>query len=128
MNNVQELVMSEIDKQVKQLKQDYKEKGYNMTIMNELMLKRGIGYGIPLAAKILASIDFNPLDTNELPSKEEYESKFSKPANPSYSEPKFKCPKCDGGMCKDLSIVLTTYPVKYCYKCDKCGHIEYLHV
>ena len=35
MINVQELVKSEIDKQVKQLKQDYKEKGYNMTIMDE---------------------------------------------------------------------------------------------
>jgi hypothetical protein len=69
--------------------------------MDEVMLKSGMGYGIPLAAKILASIDFNPLDTKELPSREEYESKFSKPSNPSYSEPKFKCPECDGGMCKD---------------------------
>ena len=128
MNNIPEFIQSEIENEVNNLKQKYKVNGYEMTKMDEVMLKSGMGFGIPLAAKILASLDFNPLDTKELPSIEEYESKFSKPSNPSYSEPKFKCPECGGGMCKDLSIVLTTYPVKYCYKCNKCGHIEYLHV
>lgn len=44
-----------------------------------------------------------------------------------FSEPKFKCPKCaDGGMCKNLSIVLTSNPPKYLYECFICGHVEYL--
>ena len=43
-----------------------------------------------------------------------------------YSEPKYKCPKCnEGGMRKNLTMVLTSLPPKYSYKCDKCGHVEY---
>lgn len=42
-----------------------------------------------------------------------------------WSEPKYRCPKCDGGMCKNLMVTLTSYPAKYEYSCNKCGHIEY---
>ena len=45
-----------------------------------------------------------------------------------YGEPKYKCPKCDGGMCKNLQYgeVIDTYPPIYkeFYKCDSCGFEE----
>ena len=45
--------------------------------------------------------------------------------NRKYSEPKYKCPKCDGGMCKNLQygeIIDTDPPIyKEYYKCDSCG-------
>lgn len=44
-----------------------------------------------------------------------------------YSEPKYECEKCGGGMCKDLTKVLATYPAKYEYVCNKCGHVDYLY-
>lgn len=47
---------------------------------------------------------------------------------PRYSEPKFDCPKCGGGMCKDNMKVLASRPPKFEYICDKCGHVEYLYV
>ena len=43
-----------------------------------------------------------------------------------WSEPKFDCPECDGGMCKNNMIVLASNPPQYQYCCNKCGHIEYL--
>ena len=42
-----------------------------------------------------------------------------------WSEPKYQCPECGGGMCKNLMVTLTTYPAQYEYQCDKCGHREY---
>lgn len=42
-----------------------------------------------------------------------------------YSEPKYICPVCGGGMCRDNSKVLASYPPKYEYRCNKCGKIEY---
>ena len=44
-----------------------------------------------------------------------------------YSEPKYKCPKidCGGGMCKNNTIVLTSNPPKFIYKCNKCGCVDY---
>lgn len=44
-----------------------------------------------------------------------------------WSEPKFDCPKCGGGMCKDNTKVLMSNPPMYEYCCNKCGHVEYLH-
>lgn len=44
-----------------------------------------------------------------------------------YSEPKYDCPECgDGHMRKNLMIVLASYPPKYQYECDTCGHVDYL--
>lgn len=36
-----------------------------------------------------------------------------------------KCPKCEGNLVKDESMVLASMPPKYQYVCDKCGHVEY---
>lgn len=45
-----------------------------------------------------------------------------------WSEPKFVCPNCNaGGMCKDLTTVLTSIPPSYTYQCNKCGHKTYKH-
>lgn len=36
------------------------------------------------------------------------------------------CPECKNGiMRRDESMILTSNPPKYKYKCDKCGHMEY---
>lgn len=36
------------------------------------------------------------------------------------------CPECkDGIMRRNDSMILSTNPSQYQYKCDKCGHIEY---
>lgn len=67
------------------------------------------------------------INTN-LPTKEEFfESELNIDLIPDqWSEPKYQCPKCDdGGMCKNLFKVLTSYPAKYEYQCNKCGHTEF---
>lgn len=129
------MINKEINELCNKIKNDYREKGYTMTVMDEVMLKSGMAYGVPLVSKILASIEFDPFGdtsdiTDELPSIEQYQSsKFAiAMQNDEYSEPLFKCPKCDGGMCKNLTRTLTSLPPSYEYKCDKCGHIEYLRV
>lgn len=44
-----------------------------------------------------------------------------------YSEPKYDCPECGSGhMRKNLTMVLPSYPPKYQYECDVCGHVDYL--
>lgn len=60
-----------------------------------------------------------------LPSKEQYETMIN--TNSRWSEPKFQCPKCDGGMCKDTLVTLASYPAQYIYQCNKCGHVEHLY-
>lgn len=64
-------------------------------------------------------------------SKEEYINKLqleTEIRNREYSEPKYKCPKCDGGMCKNLQYgeIIDTYPPYYkdFYKCNTCGFEE----
>ena len=42
-----------------------------------------------------------------------------------WSEPKYQCPKCGGGMRRNEMVVLTSYPAQYEYQCDKCGYVEY---
>ena len=68
------------------------------------------------------------VNTVNLPSAEEYRAaaeKFALRFNSEWSEPKYKCPKCDGGMRRNLAITLASYPPQYKYQCDNCGHIDY---
>lgn len=70
--------------------------------------------------------------TKPLPSKEEY-IKTHTPVKESdrfqkWSEPKYKCSFCGGGMRKNLTTVLRSYPTKYVYRCDNCGNEEHLEV
>lgn len=64
---------------------------------------------------------------NDLPTAEEYRKSIGVPYDYQYewSEPKYICPKCGGGMCRNEMVVLTSYPIQYEYMCDKCGHVEY---
>lgn len=69
--------------------------------------------------------------TTHLPSAKEYSEMANKVAfqfTAQWSEPKYQCPKCGGGMCKNLMVVLTSYPAQYEYQCDKCGHIDYQYM
>jgi predicted RNA-binding Zn-ribbon protein involved in translation (DUF1610 family) len=66
-----------------------------------------------------------------LPTSEEYAASAFDIAFPStrqWSEPKYRCPRCGGGMCRNEMIVLTSYPAQYTYQCDKCGHVEYQYM
>lgn len=67
-------------------------------------------------------------DTIHLPTAKEYRETAQKSAfqfTTQWSEPKYQCPECGGGMCKNLMVVLSTYPPKYEYQCGKCGYIDY---
>lgn len=58
---------------------------------------------------------------------EETEDKLiDKPVHtPTMSEPKYRCPSCiEGGMCRNETIVLCSYPPQFQYECNKCGHID----
>ena len=64
---------------------------------------------------------------DNLPTAEEYKTTCEKPTPMiEYREPKYKCSKCDGAMCRCSMYALTSYPAKYEYKCNKCGCVEYL--
>lgn len=67
------------------------------------------------------------MDYKKLPTAEEYLASISieTVTMKEWSEPRYQCPKCDGGMCKDLMRVCTSLPPRYMYKCNKCGHVEY---
>lgn len=75
------------------------------------------------------NIDMND-NVNNLPTAKEYEEAASKFVQFSgkWSEPKYQCPKCGGGMCRNEMIVLPSYPAQYQYKCDKCGYIDYQYM
>lgn len=66
-----------------------------------------------------------------LPSAKEYREAANKAAfqfTGQWSEPKYQCPECGGGMRKNMMVVLTSYPAQYEYQCDKCGHIDYQYM
>ena len=62
--------------------------------------------------------------TTKLPTAKEYREAAIQFTS-QWSEPKYQCPKCSGGMRRNEMVVLTFYPPQYEYKCDKCGYIEY---
>ena len=52
---------------------------------------------------------------------EEYAREFIKIASRQYSEPCYLCPLCQaGGMCRDETVNLLSYPPHYKYVCNKC--------
>lgn len=65
--------------------------------------------------------------STDLPSADEYRNSIGARYyyQREWSEPKYICPKCGGGMCKHENIVFCSNPPKYEYKCNKCGHVEY---
>ena len=72
----------------------------------------------------LENLSCSSTSITNLPSAKEYREatlQFSS----QWSEPKYQCPKCNGGMRRNEMVVLTSYPAQYEYQCDKCGYIEY---
>ena len=69
------------------------------------------------------------MNNTNLPTAEEYREMVTdlafQLAQQKWSEPKYQCPKCDGGMCRDNMNILTSLPPQYKYKCNKCGHVEF---
>lgn len=65
--------------------------------------------------------------TTDLPTADEYRKSIGAPYyyQREWSEQKYVCPKCGGGMCRHETIVYTSNPPKYEYKCNKCGYVEY---
>lgn len=63
----------------------------------------------------------------DLPSADEYRKSIGVPYyyQSEWSEPKYVCPKCGGGMCRHETVVLTSNPPQYEYQCNQCGHVEY---
>ncbi|MCQ2210100.1 MAG: hypothetical protein MJZ34_07385 [Paludibacteraceae bacterium] len=60
---------------------------------------------------------------NNLPTMEEFQTILNiANFSPEWSEPIFKCPKCDGGMCRNNKVVLASMPPKHKYRCNKCNH------
>ena len=62
-----------------------------------------------------------------LPSADEYRKSIGVPYyyQHEWSEPKYVCQKCGGGMCRHETVVLTSNPPQYEYQCNQCGYIEY---
>lgn len=70
----------------------------------------------------------NDWSVTRLPTAKEYGEMAQRAAyqyTAQWSEPKYQCPECGGGMCRNEMVVLTTYPPKFEYQCNKCGHIDY---
>lgn len=65
--------------------------------------------------------------STDLPTSDEYRKSIGVPCvhQREWSEPKYICPECGGGMCRNEMVVLTSYPAQYEYCCDKCGYVEY---
>lgn len=65
--------------------------------------------------------------STELPTADEYRKSIGCPHyyQREWSEPKYICPKCGGGMCKNETMVFASNHPQYKYQCNKCGHVEY---
>lgn len=137
---MEEIIKQKIQESVEKVKTKLKSQGYELSGTDEQLFRMGVSYGISISSIALSSlpVDITFLEPekkvkeeNKLPSLEEYKKENNintEDIVKQLSNPKFKCPKCsNGSMYKNKSKVLTSYPVKYEYSCDKCGHVEYLY-
>ena len=134
--SMESIIKEKTEEMVLKYKLGMKAKGGDFNPLLEDIFRQGISFGISIASIALAS---TPVDItfpkanveNKLPSKNEYteslgsERKHTLSSN-EWSEPKFKCPRCDGYMRQNTMMILPSNPPKYKYKCDTCGSIEYL--
>lgn len=136
---MEEIIKQKIQESVEKVKTKLKSQGYELSGTDEQLFRMGVSYGISISSIALSSlpVDITFLEPekkvkdedNDLPSLEEYENMNNvniEDIVKQWSKPKFKCPKCGGGMCKNEMVTLTSYPASYEYSCNKCGHIEYL--
>lgn len=137
--NTNEFAKNKTDELVNDLKQKMLKAGIPMTQRDEDFFRMGMSHGITLSAFILGNM---PVDItlengekkneNKLPTKDEYVSSTVSSidvgiSTEKYSEPRFKCPKCGGGMRKNLQEICTSLPPKYEYRCDTCGLVTFLN-
>ena len=69
-------------------------------------------------------------DYSNLPTEEEYRESIAYPIGEVtiYSEPKYQCPKCGGGMCRNETMILMSFPPQRQYECNKCGYVSYQYI
>lgn len=73
---------------------------------------------------------------DNLPSSEDYQKRSEEYANEhfkinmmQYSGPHYRCPMCqEGGMCRDETVSLLSYPPKHKYVCNKCNFVDYKNI
>lgn len=93
-------------------------------------------YGTTTTGCKLITVNSNGVNTGDifatelnadLPTSDEYRRSIGVPYvhQREWSEPKYICPKCGGGMCRNEMMVLTSNPPKYEYRCNKCNYTEY---
>lgn len=130
----EETIRIKAEEMIDTLKKEFKNKGAEFDSTNEMFLRMGMEYGINLSATLLSSMPAGTIvkksekQNNSQPQNNRGSSyEFAKDTLEGYSEPIYQCPKpkCGGGMCKDLNMVLTSKPPQYLYKCNKCGHVVY---
>ena len=149
MNHVEETIKKETDKFVNQYKDMLKQNRVVVNITDitdpalEVYLRAGVAQGIAIASAALLQLPIDNIifhnkdkdsekvkeDDDNLLTFEDYKKSYEiniTDIDCEWSEPKCKCPKCNGNMRKNIWKVLTSYPVKYEYRCDTCDHVEYL--
>ena len=109
---------------------EYYNKPYWSVVSPCASCPRIYGTGGYVTTTTTTAIKYNDNATN-LPTAKEYREAAEKTAfqfTAQWSEPKYQCPKCGGGMCRNEMVVLTSYPPKYEYQCDKCGYVDYQYM
>lgn len=74
------------------------------------------------------SVSAETVNIFSLPSEAEYRESIatlSRFQSAEYSEPKYLCSKCGGGMCRNELEVCACLPSKFKYRCNQCGNVEY---
>lgn len=64
---------------------------------------------------------------SNLPTKEEFIKTFNiddKDIQKYWNKNLFRCPRCNGGVKRDFSVVFNSDPPKYRYFCKDCGYFE----
>lgn len=72
-------------------------------------------------SNLISAEDYEKMDA-------EYVEEYIRASSKKLSEPKYACPVCGGGMCRDDTMVLCSNPPSYRYECDSCYHVAYHHI
>lgn len=140
---MEEFIKTKTQEIVDEIKDRLEKEGQEFTDPEEHLFRMGISYGITIASIALNKLpvdiaylepekevnkeDDNLLTFDDYVKSHEINISAIDELIKQWSEPKCKCPCCGiGALRKNISKVLTTYPVKYEYQCDRCAHIEYL--
>ncbi len=100
-----------------------------MDIKTQIIIHAILCFSSSFIASVLSYVFYVKVDairkrnekSNTLMSWDEYKSNPSNDKNSELIETNIACPKCGGKVYKDVSQVLTTFPVKYRYRCKNCS-------